>query len=168
MEEGASPARLRAAAGSFFGLAWAEEGAFGLPASPVFSAQPAGHHQAGGPAPVNQSELVKQVAALVDQPVTTTSAVIDAALARIMVAVAKGDVVKLQGFGQFEFIARGKRAGRNPQTGEPKDIPPMKVPKFRPGRSFRDVVNGVTSRPKRPRPTKKMGSPDEPALPGFE
>ena len=86
---------------------------------------------------MNQSELVKQVAALVDQPATTTSAVIDAALAHIMVAVAKGDVVKLQGFGQFEFIARGKRAGRNPQTGEPKEIPPMKVPKFRPGRSFR-------------------------------
>ena len=117
---------------------------------------------------MNQSDLVKQVAALADQPVSTTAAVIDAALARIMMAVAKGEAVKLQGFGQFEFIARGKRHGRNPQTGEPKVIPPMKVPKFRPGRSFRDLVNGVTSKPKRLRPAKTLGSRDEPALPGFE
>lgn len=91
---------------------------------------------------MNQSDLVKQVAALVGQPITITASVIDAALTSIIDAIARGDTVKLKGFGQFEVIARGQRLGRNPKTGEPMEIPPMKTPKFRVGRTFRDAVNG--------------------------
>ena len=117
---------------------------------------------------MNQSDLVRKAAALADQPVTTTSAVIDAALSIIMEAVTRGDTVRLKGFGQFGVVARGQRPERNPRTGEAKEIPPMRTPKFWHNKIFRDALNGVNTRPKRLLAAKKIASPNEAALPGFE
>lgn len=58
----------------------------------------------------------------------------------IIEQVAAGDKISLVGFGTFESGTRAARQGRNPQTGEPMDIPETKVPKFKPGRTFKDAV----------------------------
>jgi DNA-binding protein HU-beta len=65
--------------------------------------------------------------------------VIDAALEVITKTVAKGDEVKLVGFGTFSRTARKSRTGRNPKTGTQLVIPAAKVPKFKPGKDFRDL-----------------------------
>lgn len=58
----------------------------------------------------------------------------------IIEQVAAGDKISLVGFGTFESGTRAARQGRNPQTGEPMDIPETKVPKFKPGKAFKDAV----------------------------
>ena len=49
--------------------------------------------------------------------------------------------VQLVGFGTFEVTERAERNGRNPKTGEAITIPASKSPKFKVGRSLKDIVN---------------------------
>ncbi|MBR6719905.1 MAG: HU family DNA-binding protein [Clostridia bacterium] len=55
-------------------------------------------------------------------------------------AVKAGDKVSLIGFGTFEARARSAREGKNPQTGEKIKIAACKVPVFKAGKSFKDLV----------------------------
>jgi nucleoid DNA-binding protein len=59
-------------------------------------------------------------------------------------AIQKGDVVQLTGFGTFKRKSRAARAGRNPQTGKPIQIPAKLVPAFSPGKEFKDAVQVQT------------------------
>ena len=55
-------------------------------------------------------------------------------------ALKEGQKVSLVGFGTFLVKDKNARNGRNPRTGEQIDIPPKKVPIFKPGKSFRESV----------------------------
>lgn len=53
----------------------------------------------------------------------------------------KGEKVTLVGFGTFESKHRAARVGRNPQKpGLEVPIPACKVPVFKAGKEFRDLV----------------------------
>jgi DNA-binding protein HU-beta len=54
----------------------------------------------------------------------------------------KGDDVSITGFGKFSVTRRRARTGRNPATGQPIKIKASKTPKFSPGATFRQAVNG--------------------------
>ena len=56
-------------------------------------------------------------------------------------ALAEGDKVQLVGFGAFETRERNGRYANNPQTGEKVWIDAKKVPVFKPGKTFKEVVN---------------------------
>ena len=64
-----------------------------------------------------------------------------AALDAIINAVAAGDKVQLTGFGTFEQRSRNARTGVDPRTGNSIDIPASKVPAFKAGKAFKDIVN---------------------------
>ncbi len=49
--------------------------------------------------------------------------------------------VSLIGFGTFYTKQKRARAGRNPRTGVRLQIPPKTVAAFKPGKTFRDLVN---------------------------
>ncbi|MGL6175195.1 MAG: HU family DNA-binding protein [Cellulosilyticaceae bacterium] len=51
-----------------------------------------------------------------------------------------GGKVGLQGFGTFEVVERKEREGRNPSTNEPMTIPASKGVKFKPSKSFKELV----------------------------
>jgi len=51
------------------------------------------------------------------------------------------DSISLTGFGKFEAVKRAARSGRNPHTGESISIQSKVVPKFKPGKSFKDALN---------------------------
>ena len=59
----------------------------------------------------------------------------------IIKAVAEGDKVQLTGFGTFEQRQRNARTGVDPRTGNSIEIPASKVPAFKAGKAFKDVVN---------------------------
>lgn len=69
------------------------------------------------------------------------SKVVDLIATCIIDAVKDGDKVQLIGFGTFSPAERKEKQGRNPQTGEPITIPAATVPKFTPGKLFKDAVN---------------------------
>ncbi|RKS85255.1 integration host factor subunit alpha [Orbus hercynius] len=58
----------------------------------------------------------------------------------IRVALEKGEIVKLSGFGNFTVRDKNSRPGRNPKTGENVAITARRVVTFRPGIKFRERI----------------------------
>lgn len=53
--------------------------------------------------------------------------------------VKKGDDVSLIGFGSFTKVKRAARTGVNPATGEKIKIKAKTLPKFKPGKAWKDM-----------------------------
>lgn len=62
-------------------------------------------------------------------------------LFRIIPKTLLKEEITINNFGVFKTHERGARIGRNPQTGEPLNIPKKTVPDFVPAKSFKDIVN---------------------------
>lgn len=88
----------------------------------------------------NKAELIDSVASTTGLTKKDATAAVDAVFSSIQDTLAKGEKVQLIGFGNFEVRSRAARKGRNPQTGEPLDIPASKVPAFKPGKALKDAV----------------------------
>jgi len=56
-------------------------------------------------------------------------------------ALQRGEEIELRGFGSFRFRTRDARAGRNPRTGEPVQVPPKKVLYFKPSKLLKNMIN---------------------------
>lgn len=62
-------------------------------------------------------------------------------LDEITLAMSRGHRVALPGFGVFEVRAHGPRTGRNPQTGEPLEIPAGHNVHFKPGKALKESIS---------------------------
>lgn len=89
---------------------------------------------------MNKTELVAKMAEGAAISKKDAEAALNAFLDTVVDAVKAGDTVTLVGFGTFTSSERTARKGRNPRTGEELDIPAMRVPSFRAGKSFKDSV----------------------------
>jgi DNA-binding protein HU-beta len=90
---------------------------------------------------VNKKELIDAAAAEADTTAAAAGRVIDAALAAIEGALAKGDTVAIAGFGSFEVRRREARTGRNPQTGAEIQIAASNAPAFKAAAALKRSVN---------------------------
>ena len=57
--------------------------------------------------------------------------------------LAKGDKIKISGFGNFVVREKRSRVGRNPQTGQSIEISARRVLTFRPSQVLRSEVNAA-------------------------
>jgi DNA-binding protein HU-beta len=89
---------------------------------------------------MNKLELVNVVAAKTGQTKRACEEMLDVVLQTIKDTVSDGDKVTLVGFGTFAMMQRSARRGRNPRTGNAINIPARKVPRFVPGKEFKEVV----------------------------
>ena len=55
-------------------------------------------------------------------------------------SLARGEQVKLSGFGNFDLRDKNQRPGRNPKTGEEIPISARRVVTFRPGQKLKARV----------------------------
>jgi len=90
---------------------------------------------------MNKAQLVDKIARQTKQTKTGVEKTLNAALDAIKKSVRKGEDVTLVGFGTFTQSKRKERAGRNPQNGDEIRIPAMTLPRFRPGKEFRDLLH---------------------------
>ncbi len=89
---------------------------------------------------MNKADLVRAIASETDSTNRATEAFLNAFTDLVMETVKNGDKIALVGFGSFHSITRKARSGRNPSTGAKIKIPEKKVPKFTPGKEFREKV----------------------------
>lgn len=89
---------------------------------------------------MNKTDLVSAVAEKAEMTKKDAENAVNAVLASIEDAIAKGDKVQLVGFGTFEVRSRAARTGRNPQTGKEIKIAATKVPAFKPGKALKESV----------------------------
>jgi len=90
---------------------------------------------------VNKFELIEAIAKSADISKAAAGRALDGAVSAIEVALKKGTMVTLVGFGTFYVGKRAARSGRNPRTGAAIKIKAARVPKFRAGKALKDAVN---------------------------
>lgn len=95
---------------------------------------------------MNKTELVEKVASRTGLTLKDSKTVVETIFSAIpkegIIAseLNAGRKVQITGFGTFQIRKRKKREGRNPQTGEPIQIPASRFPSFSAGRALKDRV----------------------------
>ncbi len=90
---------------------------------------------------MNKNELIAAVADAADLTKAKAAEAVDAFINCVSTAMAKGDEVRLVGFGTFAVVQRQATTGRNPRNGQVIKIAASKQPKFRPGKALKEQVN---------------------------
>ncbi|MDP9106213.1 MAG: HU family DNA-binding protein [Candidatus Eremiobacteraeota bacterium] len=96
---------------------------------------------------MTKNELARELADEFELPRRQIIELVEALLDRITSVLKSGDRVQLTPFGQFKIRDRAARVARNPQTGEPVNVPAKRVLKFIAGRSLKEAVG--TAKPGR-------------------
>lgn len=99
---------------------------------------------------MNKAQFITKLSQRTDFTKSDAECLLDAALQLIEKSVSKGEEIKFVGFGTFDRLKRKSRTGRNPRTGKSLVIPETKVPRFRPGKDFKDLVDKKKSNLKKP------------------
>jgi DNA-binding protein HU-beta len=97
---------------------------------------------------LNRKELVDAIQKHTQVARADVDKVLGSLIQHTQVAVKKGERVALVGFGTFERQDRKARTARNPRSGAPVKVKATKVPRFRAGQGFKDVVAGKATAPK--------------------
>ena len=89
---------------------------------------------------MTKSELARVLAEDLELPRRQVTELLEALLDKITEVLKSGDKVALTPFGQFRIRDRAARIARNPQTGEPVNVPAKRVLKFIAGRTLKEAV----------------------------
>jgi DNA-binding protein HU-beta len=87
---------------------------------------------------MNKGELIEAVAKDLNSSKAEAERAVNSVINTIKKNTKKG--VQLIGFGSFNVAKRKARKGRNPQTGETIKIKASKTVRFKPGKSYKDVI----------------------------
>jgi DNA-binding protein HU-beta len=91
---------------------------------------------------MNKADFVQAFADKIGSSQADAGKSVDALIAVISESLAKGDEVKLLGFGTFQVADRAATEGRHPRTGEKIAIAASRQPKFKAGAELKRAVSG--------------------------
>ena len=91
---------------------------------------------------MTKAELVEQVADTTELTKKHAELIVNTVFESIVQSLRNGEKIELRGFGSFRIRQRGARIGRNPKTGARVDVPPKKIPYFKPGKDLKKLLNG--------------------------
>src|SRR5579863_9110386 len=91
---------------------------------------------------VTKADLVEEVVRVTELPRKESEAVVETIFESIIGALQGGDRIEIRGFGSFRTRQRRGRTGRNPKTGAKVEVPPKRIPFFKPSKELKDHVNG--------------------------
>jgi len=89
---------------------------------------------------MTKTEFIAAVAAKAGVTQAEAGRAVEAVLATVTETLARGEDLRLTGFGRFEVVEQGPRTGRNPRTGQEIAIPAARAPKFRAGAALKAAV----------------------------
>ena len=90
---------------------------------------------------MNKNELITAMSEKAEMTKVDTEKALKAFIDTVTEELKNDGKVQLVGFGTFEVTERAARKGRNPKTSEEIMIPASKSPRFKAGRSLKDIVN---------------------------
>src|SRR5271154_2890442 len=100
---------------------------------------------------MTKADLVGEVEQTTELSRKESEAVVEIIFESIIAALQSDDKIEIRGFGSFRTRERRGRIGRNPKTGVKVEVPPKKIPYFKPSKELKDYVNN-------PRPSGAAGS----------
>ncbi len=90
---------------------------------------------------MTKADLVEEVSRVSDLTKKHSELIVDTLFKSIIDALQRGEKIELRGFGSFRLRKREPRKGRNPKTGDRVDVPPKKIPYFKPGKELKELIN---------------------------
>lgn len=91
---------------------------------------------------MNKNDIINAIAEQTEISKVKAAEVLDAFINTVTKALKKKEEVKLIGFGTFAVSKRKATKGHNPRTGEEIKIAASLQPKFKAGKTLKDVING--------------------------
>jgi integration host factor subunit beta len=90
---------------------------------------------------LTKADLIEEVLRITELPRKESETIVETIFDSIIEALQNGDKIEIRGFGSFRTRQRRGRVGRNPKTGEKVEVPPKKIPFFKPSKELKDFVN---------------------------
>jgi integration host factor subunit beta len=87
-----------------------------------------------------RADLTEEVYQAVGMPLKESDAVVSAIFDSVARALRSGDKVEVRGLGSFHTSQRRARIGRNPKTGARIEVPPKRIPFFKPSKDLRKLL----------------------------
>lgn len=97
---------------------------------------------------MTKADLIDEVSRAVEMTRKDSELIVDTILESIVGALRASDKIEIRGFGSFRTRQRQARVGRNPKTGARVEVPPKRVPYFKPSKDLKDLINGSKTEPK--------------------
>ncbi len=92
---------------------------------------------------MTKADLVEEVVRITELPRKESEEIVETIFESIIKALQGGDKIEIRGFGSFRTRQRRGRVGRNPKTGAKVQVPPKKIPYFKPSKDLKDFVNSA-------------------------
>lgn len=90
---------------------------------------------------MTKAELIEDVSRAIEMSRKDSEVIVETIFESIVKSLRSGDKIEIRGFGSFRTRQRDARIGRNPKTGARVDVPPKKIPYFKPSKELKDLVN---------------------------
>ena len=90
---------------------------------------------------LTKADLIEEVLRITELPRKESETIVETIFDSIIESLQNGDKIEIRGFGSFRTRQRRGRIGRNPKTGEKVEVPPKKIPFFKPSKELKDFVN---------------------------
>lgn len=89
---------------------------------------------------MNKASLAEVIAEKIGTSKADAERAVETVIESIVNTLKSGEEVSIAGLGIFSAKERAARTARNPRTGEPVQVPAMRVPKFRAAKALKDAV----------------------------
>jgi integration host factor subunit beta len=90
---------------------------------------------------MTKADLIDEVSRAVEMSRKDSELMVETVFESIVNALRASDKIEIRGFGSFRNRQRKARIGRNPKTGERVEVPPKRVPYFKPSKELKDLIN---------------------------
>lgn len=90
---------------------------------------------------MTKADLIDEVSRVVEMTRKDSEVIVDAIFESVVRSLRAGEKIEIRGFGSFRTRERRARVGRNPKTGARVEVPPKRIPYFKPSKELKDLVN---------------------------
>ena len=90
---------------------------------------------------MTKADLIDEVSRLAELTRKDSEIIVESIFDSVVKSLRAGDKIEIRGFGSFRTRQRKARVGRNPKTGDRVEVPPKKIPYFKPSKELKDLVN---------------------------
>ena len=90
---------------------------------------------------MTKADLIEEVSRAVELPRKEAGFIVDVIFGSMVKALRDDDKVEIRSFGSFRTRQRRARIGRNPKSREQVEVPPKRIPFFKPSKAVLDLLN---------------------------
>src|SRR3970040_2100201 len=90
---------------------------------------------------MTKADLVEEVSRAIAATRRDAEGIVETIFESIVKSLQSDDKIEIRGFGSFRTRKRRGRIGRNPKTGAKVEVPPKRIPFFKPSKELKERLN---------------------------